>query len=102
MSSFQERHGLRVAQELAEFIENAALPGTQVDADSFWAGFSALVHEFGPENAKLLQVREEMQQSPIRSESTRRPLRLHGESTSFRNRIELPKSAGETTCRNGR
>ena len=61
MSSFQERHGLRVARELVDFIESAALPGTDVTADTFWAGLSELVHEFGPENAKLLQFRESLQ-----------------------------------------
>jgi malate synthase len=29
---------LRVAQVLHDFINNEALPGTDIDADSFWAG----------------------------------------------------------------
>lgn len=56
-----ERSGLLVAPELAAFLEAQALPGTGVDPENFWVGFSALVHEFGPPNAALLQRREELQ-----------------------------------------
>jgi len=56
-----EREGLQIAPQLASFIEQKALPGTGVDAHVFWAGFSALVHDFGPRNRAFLQKREEMQ-----------------------------------------
>ena len=56
-----ERSGLRVSPTLASFLEAEALPGTDVDPERFWAGFSALVHEFGPGNAALLQRRAELQ-----------------------------------------
>ncbi len=56
-----DKHGLQVASELADFIEDRALPGTGVDADRFWAGFSALVHDLGPKNRALLDRREEIQ-----------------------------------------
>ena len=56
-----ERHGLQVAEELANFIEQQALPGIGVEADVFWAGFSALAHDLGPKNAALLQKREDLQ-----------------------------------------
>ena len=56
-----ERGDLLVAPELVSFLEEEALPGTCVDPKDFWAGFSALVHEFGPRNAALLQRREELQ-----------------------------------------
>ena len=52
---------LLVAPELVSFLEEEALPGTCVDPKNFWTGFSALVHEFGPRNAALLQRREELQ-----------------------------------------
>ena len=56
-----QKHGLQVAGELADFIETQALPGTGVDPDAFWAGFSAILHEMGPENAALLNKREDIQ-----------------------------------------
>ena len=56
-----DRHGLQVDQTLADFIETRALPGTEIAADTFWAGFSALAHELGPKNAALLAKREDIQ-----------------------------------------
>ena len=58
---FVERKGLRVARELATFLKSEVLPGTGVDPDKYWTGFSSLVHDFGPKNASLLQVREDLQ-----------------------------------------
>ncbi len=55
------RAELRVAAELAAFLENEALPGSGVAADAFWDGFSALVNSFGPRNAALLQHRDKLQ-----------------------------------------
>ena len=55
------RSGLRVAPELAAFIEDEALPGTGVAPEAFWDGLSALAHEFGPRNAALLERRAELQ-----------------------------------------
>jgi malate synthase len=56
-----DRKGLRVARDLVMFLEVEALPGTGIDPDRFWTGFSALVHDFGPRNAALLQQREHLQ-----------------------------------------
>ena len=61
MTQRTERHGLQVAQELADFIETKALPGTDVAPDAFWAGFSALIHDMGPKNRALLQKRQDIQ-----------------------------------------
>ena len=61
MAGFQQRNDLKVAAELASFIEQQALPGTGVAPETFWKGFSALVHDFGPENRALLERREEIQ-----------------------------------------
>ena len=55
------RADLRVAPELAAFVENEALPGTGVDAAAFWKGLAALVRDFGPRNAALLARRDELQ-----------------------------------------
>ena len=56
------RADLLVAPELVSFLEAEALPGTGVEVSAFWAEFSALIHEFGPRNAALLQRRAELQQ----------------------------------------
>ena len=57
-----EKAGLQVDAIFAAFVEERALPGTGVSAEAFWEGLSRLAHEMGPENRRLLAVREEMQQ----------------------------------------
>ncbi len=52
---------LRVAPELKDFIDNEALPGTGLDAQAFWAGFSQLVVDLSPQNEALLKKRDELQ-----------------------------------------
>ncbi|MBL4813094.1 MAG: malate synthase G [Rhodobacteraceae bacterium] len=56
-----ERSGLKIAAQMAAFIENKALPGTGVAADAFWAGFSDMVHDLGPKNRALLALRTDIQ-----------------------------------------
>ncbi|MEN8935427.1 MAG: malate synthase G [Planktotalea arctica] len=56
-----EKHGLQVDMILADFIENEALDGTGVAADTFWAGLSKLTHELGPKNRALLAKSEDIQ-----------------------------------------
>ncbi|MFV0386064.1 malate synthase G [Paracoccus sp. (in: a-proteobacteria)] len=56
-----KRNDLSVADSLTRFIEDEALPGTGISADSFWAGLAALVHEFGPKNRQLLDRRQALQ-----------------------------------------
>jgi malate synthase len=52
---------LRVAQVLYDFINNEALPGTDVDPDSFWAGVDKVVTDLSPQNQDLLARRDELQ-----------------------------------------
>jgi malate synthase len=52
---------LRVAQVLYDFINNEALPGTDVDPDSFWAGVDKVVTDLSPENQDLLARRDNLQ-----------------------------------------
>src|SRR6267142_706013 len=52
---------LRVAQVLYDFINNEALPGTDIDPDSFWAGVDKVVTDLTPQNQSLLNTRDELQ-----------------------------------------
>jgi malate synthase len=52
---------LRVAQVLYDFINNEALPGTDVDPDSFWAGVDKVVTDLSPQNQDLLAHRDNLQ-----------------------------------------
>lgn len=52
---------LRVAQVLYDFITNEALPGTDVDPDSFWAGVDKVVTDLSPQNQDLLARRDDLQ-----------------------------------------
>ena len=61
MTSMTDRAGLQVAQALASFIEERALPNTGIDADAFWRGVAAIFAQFAPENAALLAKRDSIQ-----------------------------------------
>ena len=52
---------LRVAKVLYDFINNEALPGTEIDPDSFWAGVDKVVTDLGPQNQDLLARRDQLQ-----------------------------------------
>ncbi len=57
-----EKHGLQVDRKLANFIEGHAIVGTGVDVDAFWAGLSGIVHDLGPRNRALIEMREGIQE----------------------------------------
>ncbi|WP_197377416.1 malate synthase G [Mycolicibacterium baixiangningiae] len=52
---------LRVARVLYDFITNEALPGTDLDPDSFWSGVDKVVADLTPRNQELLARRDELQ-----------------------------------------
>jgi malate synthase len=52
---------LRVARVLYDFVNNEALPGTDIDPDSFWAGVDKVVADLTPQNQDLLRRRDELQ-----------------------------------------
>jgi malate synthase len=54
-------HGLQVATELYDFINQQVLPGTGVDEAAFWKGFDAIVADLAPRNAALLAERDRLQ-----------------------------------------
>ena len=45
---------LRVAQSLYDFVNNEALPGTDIDPDTFWSGVDKVVADLTPKNQDLL------------------------------------------------
>ena len=53
--------GLGVAEELAAFVRDEALPGSGIAPDAFWRGFSAMVHDLAPKNRALLARRDALQ-----------------------------------------
>ena len=61
MTQRTQVHGLQVATELYNFIEQRVLPGTGVASAAFWKGFDAIVSDLAPRNAALLVERERLQ-----------------------------------------
>ncbi|TFI41095.1 malate synthase G [Rhodococcus sp. 1R11] len=53
--------GLQVAKVLFDFVEKEALPGTDVDSETFWAGAASVIADLAPKNKALLAVRDEIQ-----------------------------------------
>ncbi|TCQ99394.1 malate synthase G [Neorhizobium sp. JUb45] len=56
-----ERDELRIETTLHDFLVNEALPGTGVDVDRFFEGFSQIVHDLAPKNRDLLAKRDAFQ-----------------------------------------
>jgi len=61
MSKYVSQNGIQIAQELFDFVNDRALPGTGVDNSQFWAGVADLLGKFAPRNAELLAKREDIQ-----------------------------------------
>ncbi|AQT12485.1 malate synthase G [Pseudomonas protegens] len=53
--------GLQVARVLFDFVNNEAIPGTGLTADSFWAGADKVIHDLAPKNKALLAKRDDFQ-----------------------------------------
>ena len=54
-------HGLKIARELHDFVNDRVLPGTGVSSDAFWGGFAAILTDLAPENRALLAKRDALQ-----------------------------------------
>ncbi len=61
MTNYVTRAGLRIAAQLAEFIENRALIGTGIKTDDFWQGLADTLDRFVPLNRILLAKRDDIQ-----------------------------------------
>ncbi|MGJ7042494.1 malate synthase [Shinella sp. BE166] len=60
--TYTDKAGLSIDSALHDFIVTEALPGTGVDAERFFADFSAIVHDLAPENRALLAKRDALQE----------------------------------------
>lgn len=61
MGNYTERSGLRVADELVALIEQEMIPGTGVDAASFWRHYAEIISDLAPLNRALLARRDDLQ-----------------------------------------
>ncbi len=52
---------LSVDENLVKFINDEAIPGTNVDVKKFWGNFSEVVNKLAPKNRNLIQKRAEIQ-----------------------------------------
>ena len=61
MTEYVQKGGLQIAQELYDFINDKAMPGTGIEQDAFWASFDAIANELAPKNKALLAKRDDLQ-----------------------------------------
>ena len=61
MDGYIDRAGLKVAEPLARFVEDQALPGLGMDPEAFWAGTAGIFARFAPDNRALLAYRNALQ-----------------------------------------
>ncbi len=61
MTTRVDRAGLQVAEELAVFLEEQALPGTGIAPEAFWTSFAELLDWGAPKNRALLEKRAALQ-----------------------------------------
>ena len=54
-------NNLQVDEQLLNFVNEEAIPNTNINIDSFWSGFDKNVHDLAPINKKLLEKRDEIQ-----------------------------------------
>ena len=54
-------NNLQVDERLFRFINEEAIPDTNINIDKFWSGFDKTVHNLAPINKKLLEKRDEIQ-----------------------------------------
>ena len=60
MTKRLNRSNLQVSESLVNFIENDALPNTNVSAERFWNKLELILDHFAPLNKKLLETRSEI------------------------------------------
>ena len=61
MTARVDVNGYKVAKELVDFVNDEAIPGTGIDQDTFWNGFTAGLDTLAPKNRALLAKRDALQ-----------------------------------------
>ncbi|HTV32533.1 MAG TPA: malate synthase G [Methylocella sp.] len=61
MTAYEHIGSLKVEKALADFIQDEALPGTGIEAASFWTGLAGLIGQFAPRIRAQLLFRDELQ-----------------------------------------
>ena len=56
-----DKNGLKISLKLFDFINNEAIPETDLNSEDFWENFSKFVHELSPLNKELIKKREIIQ-----------------------------------------
>src|SRR5699024_2353818 len=52
---------IKVAEDLYNFVNREALPGTGLDVEQFWQDFEQIFVDFTPRNRELLENRQQLQ-----------------------------------------
>ena len=96
MTNRIKRGNLNVAEILINFIENEALPGTNISADRFWDKLEKILNKFVPENKRLLEVRAKIksQIDDFYKENSGRDI-PHDEYINFLKKIDYIVPHGE-------
>lgn len=61
MTNLITSHGLKIDTALFEFINSEVIPGTDINPDDYWSGFSRVISELSAKNKVLLERRNELQ-----------------------------------------
>ena len=52
---------LSISEDLYNFVNKEAIPGTEISKDKFWSGLSKVSHELNIKNIELLRIRKKLQ-----------------------------------------
>ena len=56
-----DKNDLKISSTLFEFVNNEAIPGTNIKSEEFWSKFSKIVHQLSPINKALIEKRDSIQ-----------------------------------------
>ena len=87
---------LQVNSEFHAFIEGELLPATGLQANAFWSGLEAIIHDLTPVNRELLAARDALQAKVDDWHKARRNTALnHEEYVAFLREIGYLRAAGD-------
>ncbi len=61
MTNYIKTNDIQVSEDLYNFINDQAMPGTGIDKETFWSGFASIMADLAPRNRELLARRDELQ-----------------------------------------